>query len=525
MLPPDLDSLELAPSDAGAGQVQVVPDQPSEVDDPFELPTAPITPLPEPAPALTAITPPPRVDNPDVAVTLDLSRRVTPPATSTPRSGPALLDAEEALTTQGPRAKTLELMPTTTAARWAPPQPPADNAYQADTADLTPRFPAPPQDVAVPVPVTTALPSGPRYDVDTVDLGVPVSGWKPDGGAGPFGRRLEPAPAWQPPPLDPAPAWQAAPSDPSNGFLGVDLPAPVPTTPPPVAKDPDTLDRLRRPEADRPRRGDEAHEHERPGNRLSPAVLRGLGLAPLAEGATPDEPTRNGWPTGRRPAPSPTGYRRDPFAAPGSGDQDAPGRLDLDDDDPGGAADRLANLAMQDLELPTPRTRSGTRTPGEILLRSSAPDALAAALASELDRGAPLTESPDDRARRRITALLERASAAARAGEHPMSIAAIDLALSEAPDSAVAQKLVHRSRDIILDCYQRYFGDLSRRPVPVGSLTELTGRPLDPRAAFLVSRMDGNLTYEEILDVAGMGRLEACRHLAQLLVRGIIRAN
>jgi hypothetical protein len=165
------------------------------------------------------------------------------------------------------------------------------------------------------------------------------------------------------------------------------------------------------------------------------------------------------------------------------------------------------------------------RTPGEVLLRSSAPEALASALASELDRGAPASESPDERARRRITALLEKASAAARAGEHPLSIAAIDLALSEAPDSAVAQKLVHRSREIILDCYTRYFGDLSRRPVPVGSLAELTGRALDPRAAFLVSRMDGNLTYEEILDVAGMGRLEACRHLAQLLVRGIIRAD
>ena len=102
-------------------------------------------------------------------------------------------------------------------------------------------------------------------------------------------------------------------------------------------------------------------------------------------------------------------------------------------------------------------------------------------------------------------------------------MAAIDLALSEAPDVAAAQKLVHRSRDMILDVYYRFFGDLQRMPILAAPLSELTRRPLDPRAAFLLSRIDGTLTYDEILDVAGMGRLEACRHLAHLLWRGIIR--
>ncbi len=144
-----------------------------------------------------------------------------------------------------------------------------------------------------------------------------------------------------------------------------------------------------------------------------------------------------------------------------------------------------------------------------------------ARLSEEIDRGAPPRESHDERARRRIAALLERAQAAASAEDHSTAVAAIDLALSEAPEVAAAQKLVHRSRDLILDCYYRFFGSLDKMPVLAAPLAELTRRPLDPRAAFLLSRIDGSLTFDEVLDVAGMGRLEACRHLAHLLWRGV----
>ena len=539
----DPPSLDMVPALADRGAV--APELLGDGEDPFDLPTAPITPLLD-LPARTR-TPTPRPVEPPARApstgaqtitltnlaaaaavaaaaaedrissqpTLDLTGRIAAPPSPgaiqplpDPDDHGAAVepDGDGAQAPAGARAKTLELLPPGASPLWVT-SPPTEATYQADTADLTPRFPAPPQDVAAPVAVTTTMP-GARDQIDTIDLGAPGPAREPERDPA-VARRLEPAPAWQPPPLEPVSLADAvaladvardAAGDPL-GHLG------------PLGRGDEIL---------APDRG------EHLGSRLSPAVLRGLGLTPMDEGATTDEPTRNGWPTGRRPAP-PQASRVPEPREPGAAAAPPPGPLDLGldpvSDELAAAASQLDHLAMQDLELPNPRPGMGTRTPGEVLLRSSAPEALAAALASELDRGAPTGESPDDRARRRITALLERASAAARAGEHPMSIAAIDLALSEAPDSAVAQKLVHRSRDIILDCYQRYFGDLARRPVPVGSLTELTGRPLDPRAAFLVSRMDGTLTYEEILDVAGMGRLEACRHLAQLLVRGIIRST
>ena len=55
------------------------------------------------------------------------------------------------------------------------------------------------------------------------------------------------------------------------------------------------------------------------------------------------------------------------------------------------------------------------------------------------------------------------------------------------------------------------------------SLQELQSAPINPRAAFLLSRIDGTLTIDELLDVSGMPRLEAYRHLCQLYLRGILR--
>lgn len=188
------------------------------------------------------------------------------------------------------------------------------------------------------------------------------------------------------------------------------------------------------------------------------------------------------------------------------------------------------SVAIEDLLLPPPASSTAhvdddsrdERMPRNRAL--TADEETLARLSDEIDAGAPRIEAPEERARRRIQAFLVRARAAAAAGDHATAVASIDLALSEAPDIAAAQKLVHKSRDLILDCYYRFFGDLDRMPVMAAPLAELTRRPLDPRAAFLLSRIDGTITFEEILDVAGMGRLEACRHLAHLLWRGIIRA-
>jgi hypothetical protein len=45
---------------------------------------------------------------------------------------------------------------------------------------------------------------------------------------------------------------------------------------------------------------------------------------------------------------------------------------------------------------------------------------------------------------------------------------------------------------------------------------------LDPRAAFLLSRIDGSISIDDLLEVSGMPRLEAMRVLALLIRHGAV---
>jgi len=83
--------------------------------------------------------------------------------------------------------------------------------------------------------------------------------------------------------------------------------------------------------------------------------------------------------------------------------------------------------------------------------------------------------------------------------------------------------LVTRNKDTIMHVFQNFIGDLERQPQLAKPLHELASAPISPRAAFLLSRIDGTLTIDELLDVSGMPRLEAYRHLCQLFLRGILR--
>jgi hypothetical protein len=150
-------------------------------------------------------------------------------------------------------------------------------------------------------------------------------------------------------------------------------------------------------------------------------------------------------------------------------------------------------------------------------------DARAQQILDDVDAGAPAEEPIEERTRRRIGALCERAMAWNLAEDFDSAVTAVDLALSEDPGSALAQKLLHRNRETILTVFQNYLGPHERQPHLVRQLQELSNEAINPRAAFLLSRIDGILTIEEILDVSGMPRLEAYRYLCQLFLRGVLR--
>ena len=163
----------------------------------------------------------------------------------------------------------------------------------------------------------------------------------------------------------------------------------------------------------------------------------------------------------------------------------------------------------------------GTRA--DVVLPFDPIDARAAEILEEIDDSAPQDEPKEDQTRRRISTLFEKAARWTGEGDLERAVAAVELALLEDPNSALAQKLIHRNRETIMTVFQAYLGDLDRTPQLARPLHELASAPISPRAAFLLSRIDGLLTIDEILDVCGMPRLEAYRYLCQLFLRGILR--
>ncbi len=146
----------------------------------------------------------------------------------------------------------------------------------------------------------------------------------------------------------------------------------------------------------------------------------------------------------------------------------------------------------------------------------------AAGLLHELDATAPDNEGRDAFVRRRITGLLALAGEARRDGDLERAVAAIELALTQDPESALGQKLVQRHREEIVTSLQQYLGDMNHNPRLAKPMNELGGMQIGPRAAFLVSRIDGGITYDELLDVSGMPRMEALRYLCQMVMRGVV---
>jgi hypothetical protein len=152
-------------------------------------------------------------------------------------------------------------------------------------------------------------------------------------------------------------------------------------------------------------------------------------------------------------------------------------------------------------------------------------DELVARLEAEIERDAPAGESAEDRVRRRVTALIKRAEAAHAEGKRALAAAAVNRALANAPESAAAQKAIHRHRDLVILILEAYVGSERGVPVVAVPMHEIAVQEIDSRAAFLLSRIDGTLSLEELLDVAGMSRLEAYHYLARLLLRGLIEVR
>jgi hypothetical protein len=131
----------------------------------------------------------------------------------------------------------------------------------------------------------------------------------------------------------------------------------------------------------------------------------------------------------------------------------------------------------------------------------------------------------DERLRARVTELLALARDAAERGDHLSAVEAAEAASAEDPDGKVAPVILHRHRDLLYRIYEGHIGEMSQVPLLAVPLQQIAAEKLDHRAGFLLSRIDGMLSFEDILDVSGMPRLDAYRILSELLRRGFIEVR
>lgn len=100
-----------------------------------------------------------------------------------------------------------------------------------------------------------------------------------------------------------------------------------------------------------------------------------------------------------------------------------------------------------------------------------------------------------------------------------------ELILGREPDNVQARQCAQNCRARLIQLYASKIGDLGGVPVQALSENQMRWLGLDHRSGFLLSRVDGLSTIEEVLDVCGMPRLEALKTLVDLLERGAIRVQ
>jgi hypothetical protein len=98
-----------------------------------------------------------------------------------------------------------------------------------------------------------------------------------------------------------------------------------------------------------------------------------------------------------------------------------------------------------------------------------------------------------------------------------------ELILGRTPDNEQAQRCATNCRNRLIALYSSKLGRLDKIVLVALGDSQLRWLGLDHRSGFLLSRIDGQSTVDELLDICGMPRLEGLKTLAYLLERGAIR--
>ena len=158
-----------------------------------------------------------------------------------------------------------------------------------------------------------------------------------------------------------------------------------------------------------------------------------------------------------------------------------------------------------------------TATPAMGNARADIQAALAAAGVS-LPVSEGLPPPPQDE----LEALMQGARELFALGDFSGSLELVENVLKKDARHEGALAYLARNEETLLKMYESKIGDLTRAPRQLVRADEVIWINLHHRAGFILSQVDGQLTYEDILSVSGMPRFETVRILADLVQNGVI---
>jgi hypothetical protein len=90
------------------------------------------------------------------------------------------------------------------------------------------------------------------------------------------------------------------------------------------------------------------------------------------------------------------------------------------------------------------------------------------------------------------------------------------------PSAAEATRLIAEARAQLLKMYESKIGDFGQTPRLLVSAEEVIWLNLNHRAGFILSQIDGTVTFDDLISLSGMSRLDTVKILAELIGQRVI---
>jgi hypothetical protein len=134
----------------------------------------------------------------------------------------------------------------------------------------------------------------------------------------------------------------------------------------------------------------------------------------------------------------------------------------------------------------------------------------------------PTTAAPVEGPRPANEALMTLARELFELGDFTGSLEKVEQVLQTDPHHEGARAYLQRNESTLTKMYESKLGNLGRPPRQLLRPDEVVWVNMHHRAGFVFAQVDGVLSFNDLLDVAGLKRFDAVRILADLVTRGLI---